>query len=100
MILNIWHDFTTGAAGVHTGPGSTTIHVHREIKQLMVSNCNIVYVIIVSAARSLTCRDDLDSKWRLLLAENVRYYDAAVLCLHLYSSLQQCLDSGMIVHCC
>ena len=25
---------------------------------------------IVSAARSLTCRDDLDSKWRLLLAEN------------------------------
>ena len=26
--------------------------------------------IIVSAARSLTCRDDLDSKWRLLLAEN------------------------------
>ena len=27
-------------------------------------------VNIVSAARSLTCRDDLDSKWRLLLAEN------------------------------
>ena len=27
-------------------------------------------VRIVSAARSLTCRDDLDSKWRLLLAEN------------------------------
>ena len=27
-------------------------------------------IIIVSAARSLTCRDDLDSKWRLLLAEN------------------------------
>ena len=27
-------------------------------------------VHIVSAARSLTCRDDLDSKWRLLLAEN------------------------------
>ena len=26
--------------------------------------------IIVSAARSLTCRDDLNSKWRLLLAEN------------------------------
>ena len=25
---------------------------------------------IVSVARSLTCRDDLDSKWRLLLAEN------------------------------
>ena len=25
---------------------------------------------IVSAARSLTCRDDLNSKWRLLLAEN------------------------------
>ena len=25
---------------------------------------------IVSAARSLTCRDDPDSKWRLLLAEN------------------------------
>ena len=25
---------------------------------------------IVSAARSLTCRDDLDSKWRLLLTEN------------------------------
>ena len=29
-----------------------------------------VQVGIVSAARSLTCRDDLDSKWRLLLAEN------------------------------
>ena len=28
------------------------------------------HVQIVSAARSLTCRDDLDSKWRLLLAEN------------------------------
>ena len=26
--------------------------------------------LIVSAARSLTCRDDLDSKWQLLLAEN------------------------------
>ena len=26
--------------------------------------------LIVSAARSLTCRDDPDSKWRLLLAEN------------------------------
>ena len=26
--------------------------------------------IIVSAARSLTCRDDLDSKWQLLLAKN------------------------------
>ena len=26
--------------------------------------------LIVSAARSLTCRDDLNSKWRLLLAEN------------------------------
>ena len=25
--------------------------------------------LIVSAARSLTCRDDLNSKWRLLLAE-------------------------------
>ena len=30
--------------------------------------CMRVY-IIVSAARSLTCRDDLNSKWRLLLAE-------------------------------
>ena len=32
----------------------------------------LVYKVvnIVSAARSLTCRDDLDSKWRLLLAEN------------------------------
>ena len=29
----------------------------------------LVYFSIVSAARSLTCRDDLDSKWRLLLAE-------------------------------
>ena len=29
-----------------------------------------VETCIVSAARSLTCRDDLDSKWRLLLAEN------------------------------
>ena len=37
-------------------------------------HCLVSYVlesyIIVSAARSLTCRDDLDSKWRLLLAEN------------------------------
>ena len=31
---------------------------------------NDVCASIVSAARSLTCRDDLDSKWRLLLAEN------------------------------
>ena len=30
----------------------------------------MINTIIVSAARSLTCRDDLDSKWRLLLAEN------------------------------
>ena len=30
----------------------------------------VVTANIVSAARSLTCRDDLDSKWRLLLAEN------------------------------
>ena len=29
----------------------------------------VLFSIIVSAARSLTCRDDLDSKWRLLLAE-------------------------------
>ena len=29
-----------------------------------------LFIYIVSAARSLTCRDDLDSKWRLLLAEN------------------------------
>ena len=32
--------------------------------------CLAGLIIIVSAARSLTCRDDLDSKWRLLLAEN------------------------------
>ena len=31
--------------------------------------CSDKILIIVSAARSLTCRDDLDSKWRLLLAE-------------------------------
>ena len=35
------------------------------ISMLLLSTQNIV-----SAARSLTCRDDLDSKWRLLLAEN------------------------------
>ena len=29
----------------------------------------VLFSIIVSAARSLTCRDDLDSKWWLLLAE-------------------------------
>ena len=29
-----------------------------------------IFYNIVSAARSLTCRDDLDSKWRLLLTEN------------------------------
>ena len=32
--------------------------------------CAAVRIYIVSAARSLTCRDDLNSKWRLLLAEN------------------------------
>ena len=46
---------------------------------LWVMNTIIIYLnletiylllLIVSAARSLTCRDDLDSKWRLLLAEN------------------------------
>ena len=36
----------------------------------MVSNSCTAPRGIVSAARSLTCRDDLDSKWRLLLAEN------------------------------
>ena len=35
----------------------------------MVSNSCTAPRGIVSAARSLTCRDDLDSKWRLLLAE-------------------------------
>ena len=33
-------------------------------------NFTDINLVIVSAARSLTCRDDLDSKWRLLLAEN------------------------------
>ena len=38
-------------------------------------SCNTMSTIviaksIVSAARSLTCRDDLDSKWRLFLAVN------------------------------
>ena len=38
----------------------------------VLASCNMYWVmmLIVSAARSLTCRDDLDSKWRLLLAEN------------------------------
>ena len=54
MILNIWHDFTTGAAGVHTGPGSTTT-VHTADG----TNCNIVYVIIVSAARSRSIHGDI-----------------------------------------
>ena len=40
--------------------------------KLMVTHfiCYYNRSIIVSAARSLTCRDDLDSKWRLLLAKN------------------------------
>ena len=42
-------------------------------QQLVLPALNLPYKSleeIVSAARSLTCRDDLDSKWRLLLAEN------------------------------
>ena len=39
-------------------------------KLLICSIVSAARSLIVSAARSLTCRDDLDSKWRLLLAEN------------------------------
>ena len=47
-------------------------------KMLLVKTHSDVCLIthqysIVSVARSLTCRDDLDSKWRLLLAENPNY---------------------------
>ena len=42
---------------------------------------------IVSAARSLTCRDDLDSKWRLLLT--LRVVQNA--CLSLNTRFWQCL---------
>ena len=42
-----------------------TRHVYSCIIYMLKVKCTIV-----SAARSLTCRDDLDSKWRLLLAEN------------------------------
>ena len=46
----------------------------RPYTALTVTACTVykwlLNVFIVSAARSLTCRDDLDSKWRLLLAEN------------------------------
>ena len=43
--------------------------LHFLTKCLPKMNCQLNSGI-VSAARSLTCRDDLDSKWRLLLAEN------------------------------
>ena len=43
---------------------------HKHLRCLVTIAINIIIIIIVSAARSLTCRDDLDSKWRLLLAEN------------------------------
>ena len=44
---------------------STPAHTGTEIGTYL-----LLINVIVSAARSLTCRDDLDSKWRLLLAEN------------------------------
>ena len=40
------------------------------MRRLVAISLRVNVVGIVSAARSLTCRDDLDSKWRLLLAEN------------------------------
>ena len=41
------------------------------LQKLKFSSSTLLsFITIVSAARSLTCRDDLDSKWRLLLAEN------------------------------
>ena len=41
-------------------------------QQILTANIpsHFCHETIVSAASSLTCRDDLDSKWRLLLAEN------------------------------
>ena len=42
--------------------------MHGLFMSTVVKHC--LSVVIVSAARSLTCRDDLDSKWWLLLAEN------------------------------
>ena len=49
--------------------GNNVLHTHTTI--LMHGGTgNTARAVIVSAARSLTCRDDLDSKWRLLLAEN------------------------------
>ena len=49
---------------------------------------------IVSAARSLTCRDDLDSKWQLLLAEKV----ILLLCLPDAFSTWQIIIMDMINH--
>ena len=43
---------------------------HKIIYKLIEAATTIRWHSIVSAARSLTCRDDLDSKWWLLLAEN------------------------------
>ena len=51
--------------GVSSAPGI----FQRTMETLLKGIPNLI-VYIVSAARSLTCRDDLDSKWRLLLAEN------------------------------
>ena len=54
---------------------------------------------IVSAARSLTCRDDLDSKWRLLLAENELYslvprHEARIcgFCMYAFENNVLCLN--------
>ena len=70
-----------GMAGKQNGGYHGSISVQTPIFHLVVNStrlktlrsavwrCPKLY-IIVSAARSLTCRDDLDSKWRLLLAEN------------------------------
>ena len=51
--------------------------------------------LIVSAARSLTCRDDLDSKWRLLLAENEL---SRVSLLSQYNiTVKKCIDAWQLI---
>ena len=55
---------------------SDNMHLEPYINYYVMIKVHEIYILsfiidhIVSATRSLTCRDDLDSKWRLLLAEN------------------------------
>ena len=78
-------------------------------KMLLVKTHSDVCLIthqysIVSVARSLTCRDDLDSKWRLLLAENPNYQlhqRVAIISAYLWlkNVCLQCIYTAVHKHC-